>query len=41
MLLRYFSGLTMAETAEVLGLAERTLNRQWRYIRVWLLDRLG
>jgi RNA polymerase sigma factor (TIGR02999 family) len=40
-LLRYFSGLTMAETAEVLGLAERTLDRQWRYIRVWLLDRLG
>jgi RNA polymerase sigma factor (TIGR02999 family) len=40
-LLRYFSGLTMAETAEVLGLAERTLDRQWRYIRVWLLKRLG
>ena len=39
-LLRYFSGLTMAETAEVLGLAERTLDRQWRYIRVWLLKRL-
>jgi RNA polymerase sigma factor (TIGR02999 family) len=40
-LLRYFSGLTMAETAEVLGLAERTLDRQWRYIRVWLQKRLG
>ena len=40
-LVRYFSGLTMAETAEVLGLAERTLDRQWRYIRVWLLKRLG
>ena len=40
-LLRYFSGMTMAETAEVLGLAERTLDRQWRYIRVWLLKRLG
>jgi RNA polymerase sigma factor (TIGR02999 family) len=40
-LLRYFSGLTTAETAEVLGLAERTLDRQWRYIRVWLLKRLG
>jgi RNA polymerase sigma factor (TIGR02999 family) len=40
-LLRYFSGLTMAETAEVLGLAERTLDRQWRFIRVWLLKRLG
>jgi RNA polymerase sigma factor (TIGR02999 family) len=40
-LLRYFSGLTMAETAEVLGLAERTLDRHWRYIRVWLLKRLA
>jgi RNA polymerase sigma factor (TIGR02999 family) len=40
-LLRYFSGLTTAETAEVLGLAERTLDRKWRYIRAWLLDRLG
>ena len=40
-LLRYFSGLTTAETAEVLGLPERTLDRQWRYIRAWLLKRLG
>ena len=40
-LLRYFSGLTTAETAEVLGLAERTLDRQWRYIRAWLLKRLA
>jgi RNA polymerase sigma factor (TIGR02999 family) len=40
-LLRYFSGLTTAETAEVLGMAERTLDRQWRYIRAWLLKRLG
>jgi RNA polymerase sigma factor (TIGR02999 family) len=40
-LLRYFSGLTTAETAEVLGMAERTLDRQWRYVRAWLLDRLG
>jgi RNA polymerase sigma factor (TIGR02999 family) len=40
-LLRYFSGMTLAETAEVLGLTERTLSRQWRYIRVWLLKRLG
>jgi RNA polymerase sigma factor (TIGR02999 family) len=40
-LLRYFSGLTTAETADVLGLAERTLDRHWRYIRVWLLKRLG
>jgi RNA polymerase sigma factor (TIGR02999 family) len=40
-LLRYFSGMTTAETAEVLGMAERTLDREWRYIRAWLLKRLG
>ena len=40
-LLRYFSGLTTAQTAEVLGLAERTLARKWRYVRAWLLKRLG
>jgi RNA polymerase sigma factor (TIGR02999 family) len=39
-LLRYFSGLTTAETADVLGLPERTLDRQWRYVRAWLLKRL-
>lgn len=40
-LLRYFTGLTIAETASILGLAERTLDRQWRYIRAWLLKRLS
>jgi RNA polymerase sigma factor (TIGR02999 family) len=40
-LLRYFSGLTMDETADVLGLSASTLDRKWRYIRAWLLDRLG
>ena len=39
-LLRYFSGLTTAETAAILGLAERTLDRHWRYIKAWLLKRL-
>jgi RNA polymerase sigma factor (TIGR02999 family) len=40
-LLRYFSGLSMAETAAVLGLAERTLDRHWRYLRAWLMKRLS
>jgi RNA polymerase sigma factor (TIGR02999 family) len=40
-LLRYFIGLTMGETAEVLGMAERTLDRHWRYIRAWLMKRLS
>ena len=40
-LLRYFTGLTMEETASVLGLPERTLDRHWRYIRAWLMMRLS
>ncbi len=40
-LLRYFAGLTMVETAALLGLPERTLGRQWRYIRAWFLKRLS
>lgn len=40
-LLRYFTGLTMDETAAVLGVPERTLDRQWRYIRAWLMKRLS
>jgi len=40
-LLRYFTGLTMDETASALGLAERTLDRHWRYIRAWLMKRLS
>jgi DNA-directed RNA polymerase specialized sigma24 family protein len=39
-LLRYFTGLTMDETAAVLGLAQRTLDRHWRYIRAWLMKPL-
>jgi RNA polymerase sigma factor (TIGR02999 family) len=40
-LLRYFTGLTMDETAAVLGLPERTLGRHWRYIRAWMMKRLS
>jgi RNA polymerase sigma factor (TIGR02999 family) len=40
-LLRYFTGMTMDETASVLGIAERTLDRHWRYIRAWLMKRLS
>jgi RNA polymerase sigma factor (TIGR02999 family) len=40
-LLRYFTGLTMDETAAILGLAERTLDRHWRYLRAWLMKRVS
>ena len=40
-LLRYFTGLTMDETAAVLGIPARTLDRHWRYIRAWLMKKLS
>lgn len=39
-MLRYFAGLTVAETAEMLELSERSLHRHWRYIRAWLKSRI-
>lgn len=38
--LMYFAGLTAAEAAEVLGVTARTVERDWRYARAWLFDRL-
>ena len=38
--LKFFAGLTDAETAEVLGVTERTIQRYWSYAQVWLLDRI-
>jgi RNA polymerase sigma factor (TIGR02999 family) len=38
--LRYFTGMTMEETAQVLGLSERTAKRQWRFIKAWLKSKL-
>jgi hypothetical protein len=34
------TGLLRAAQAGDAGAAERTLDRQWRYIRAWLLKRL-
>ncbi len=34
--LRYFAGMAWAEIAEVTGLSERDLQRQWQYARKWL-----
>ena len=34
--LRYFSGLTKRETAEVLGISTATVIRRWRLARAWL-----
>jgi RNA polymerase sigma factor (TIGR02999 family) len=34
--LRFFVGLTVPETAEALGIAPRTVDRQWAAARAWL-----
>lgn len=39
--LRYFGGLTIEETAEVLGVSDTTVEREWRLARAWLRRELG
>ncbi|EMI42588.1 ECF-type sigma factor [Rhodopirellula sp. SWK7] len=34
--LRYFTGLTIDQTAELLGISPRTVKRNWTYARAWL-----
>ena len=34
--LRYFGGLTIEETAEVLGVSTPTVERDWRTAKIWL-----
>ena len=38
--LRFFAGLTAEETAEVMGVTTRTIERHWRFGRAWLFDAL-
>lgn len=39
--LRFFAGLSSAEAARALGLAERTAKRTWAYARAWLRKELA
>ena len=39
--LRFFGGLSIEETAEVLGIAPRTVKRDWSFGRAWLRGELG
>lgn len=38
--LRFFAGVSMAEAAQMLGVTTRTAERDWRFARAWLRDRL-
>ena len=39
--LRYFGGLSVKETAEVMEVSEATIKRDWALARAWLYRRLG
>ena len=39
--LRYFGGLSMEETAEVLGISTATVSRDWETAKAWLLRELS
>lgn len=39
--LRYFAGLSLEQTADTLGLARRTVDRDWRFARAFLQAELG
>jgi RNA polymerase sigma factor (TIGR02999 family) len=38
---RFFAGLSVPKTAEVLGVSEATVHRDWRAARAWLRRELG
>lgn len=39
--MRFFGGLTVEETAEVLGVSPETIARDWRLAKAWLLREMG
>lgn len=38
---KYFTGLTLEEAAEVLGISVRTAKRDWAYARAWLFNEVN
>jgi RNA polymerase sigma-70 factor (ECF subfamily) len=38
--LRFFGGLTVEETAEVLNVSRETIRRDWQFAKLWLLRHL-
>jgi RNA polymerase sigma factor (TIGR02999 family) len=40
-MLRYFAGLTIEETAKVLGISDPTVARDWQFARLFLYDQLN
>lgn len=39
--MKFFGGLNNDEVAEILGVNERTIRRQWTFAKTWLFDRIS
>jgi RNA polymerase sigma factor (TIGR02999 family) len=39
--LRYFVGLSIEETAQIMGISDRTARRHWTYAKAWLRLEIG
>src|SRR5262245_9221593 len=39
--LRFFGGLSIEETAQVLGISDLTVSRDWKFARLWLLREMS
>ena len=39
--LRFYAGLSERETAQALGVSDRTVQREWVLARAWLKERLS
>jgi RNA polymerase sigma factor (TIGR02999 family) len=39
--IRYFAGLTLQQTSELLGISRRTADRYWVYARAWLYQEIA
>ncbi len=39
--LRYFSGLTLSQSAELMGLSTRSAERLWAFAKAWLYREIG
>jgi len=38
--LRFFGGLSEKETAEVVGVTDRTVRQDWNHAKAWLMDEM-
>ncbi len=41
MKLRYFTGLTIGQAADALGISPATAKRHWAYSKAWLFQAIG